>query len=370
MERRQTQMRKFPDLSRPAGRRRRTVAGTVRLGTWPTYRIRTDPISQRRRLKRSRRPCRNVGGRPSSVTCARSSRNPVSAGCSPPGWCRRLGTACSTPGSPRTCSSPRGASPTRRRRSPRSPCCTCLTRCSGRSPGSSSTAGRGARSWSGRPLIRAALVALTALLVAEGTLGVPLYVSAHRGTRRQPVLPAPRLRGATARGQPGQAGDGERRGPDGGHDRGFIGGVAGPRGPPGYRRRPRRLGRYPAGRRRLLRGRRTDRGAMPRDLLGPTSDEAREARTAASVLADLVTVTHDLAAGARYAWRRRAAAAALCATGAQRLCYGVLLLMSILLYRNYFYHQSSSNTRARPLHARGDRLRVRLFRGGDPDPAA
>jgi MFS family permease len=61
------------------------------------------------------------------------------------------------------------------------------------------------------------------------------------------------------------------------------------------------------------------------------------------VLADLVTVTHDLAAGARYAWRKRAAAAALCATGAQRLCYGVLLLMSILLYRNYFYHQSSSN---------------------------
>ena len=37
-------------------------------------------------------------------------------------------------------------------------------------------------------------------------------------------------------------------------------------------------------------------------------------------------------------------AAALGATGANRLLYGILLLTSILLYRNYFYRSAGANS--------------------------
>jgi MFS family permease len=40
--------------------------------------------------------------------------------------------------------------------------------------------------------------------------------------------------------------------------------------------------------------------------------------------------------GARHVWERRPAAAALAAMGAHRLCFGVLTLMTLLLYRNTF----------------------------------
>ena len=50
-----------------------------------------------------------------------------------------------------------------------------------------------------------------------------------------------------------------------------------------------------------------------------------------------------LADGARYVLRRRGQAAALGATGGNRFLYGILFLMSILLYRNYFYRSSGAN---------------------------
>ena len=50
-----------------------------------------------------------------------------------------------------------------------------------------------------------------------------------------------------------------------------------------------------------------------------------------------------LAEGARYVLRRRGPAAALGATGGNRFLYGILFLMSILLYRNYFYRSSGAN---------------------------
>ncbi|HEY9243358.1 MAG TPA: hypothetical protein VIP48_15325, partial [Streptosporangiaceae bacterium] len=46
----------------------------------------------------------------------------------------------------------------------------------------------------------------------------------------------------------------------------------------------------------------------------------------------------------RYLIRRRGPAAVLGATGANRLLYGALFLMSILLYRNYFYRSAGANT--------------------------
>ena len=79
---------------------------------------------------------------------------------------------------------------------------------------------------------------------------------------------------------------------------------------------------------------------MERGLLGP-SQEALE-RTA-GIIADLRIVLTGLIAGARYLLSRRSSAGALAAIGANRLFYGALFLMSILLYRNYFYRAESAN---------------------------
>jgi MFS family permease len=80
---------------------------------------------------------------------------------------------------------------------------------------------------------------------------------------------------------------------------------------------------------------------MRRDLLGPGASPGD--RPARRVLTELAAVAAGLAAGARYVWRRRGPAAALAATGGNRLLYGILFLMSILLYRNYFYRQAGAN---------------------------
>jgi MFS family permease len=80
---------------------------------------------------------------------------------------------------------------------------------------------------------------------------------------------------------------------------------------------------------------------MHRDLLGP--DRALVARRGTGVLKDLQVIAVGLVAGARHVMHRRPAAAALLATGCQRAMYGILFLMSILLYRNYFYHASANN---------------------------
>jgi hypothetical protein len=80
---------------------------------------------------------------------------------------------------------------------------------------------------------------------------------------------------------------------------------------------------------------------MARDLLGPTRDD-REARPG-SITRDLAAVAIGLAEGARYIARRRGPASALAATGGNRIFYGILFLMSILLWRNYFYSGESAN---------------------------
>ena len=74
---------------------------------------------------------------------------------------------------------------------------------------------------------------------------------------------------------------------------------------------------------------------MPRDLLGPFRASGEAAR---SLRSELGLVASGLADGARYVRRRRGVACALGVTGGYRLMYGALFLMSILLYRNYFYH--------------------------------
>jgi MFS family permease len=71
---------------------------------------------------------------------------------------------------------------------------------------------------------------------------------------------------------------------------------------------------------------------MQRDLLGPDRTDARE-----QIKAALAIVVSGLADGARYVLRRRQPSAALGVIGGNKFMYGILFLMAILLYRNYFY---------------------------------
>jgi MFS family permease len=81
---------------------------------------------------------------------------------------------------------------------------------------------------------------------------------------------------------------------------------------------------------------------MRRDLLGPPRLAEGEQRR--GLFAELAIVARGLASAARQVWRRRPVAAALGATAGQRTMYGILLLSSILLYRNYFYAAADANS--------------------------
>jgi hypothetical protein len=81
---------------------------------------------------------------------------------------------------------------------------------------------------------------------------------------------------------------------------------------------------------------------MQPDLLGPVRapDQARPGR----VLTELRVVAVGLAKGVRYIVMRRGPVTALGATGGNRFFYGILFLMSILLYRNFFYRGVKPST--------------------------
>ncbi len=79
---------------------------------------------------------------------------------------------------------------------------------------------------------------------------------------------------------------------------------------------------------------------MERDLLGPAREPGQPAT--ARLSHQIGTVAAGLAAGARYVLGRRGPVAALAATGGFSFFFGPLFLMSILLYRNYFYRSSVS----------------------------
>jgi hypothetical protein len=78
--------------------------------------------------------------------------------------------------------------------------------------------------------------------------------------------------------------------------------------------------------------------SMSRDLLGPVRAPGQPAPV--RLLSELGTVAAGLVAGVRYVARRRGPAAALGATGGFSFLFGPLFLMSILLYRDYFYRSS------------------------------
>jgi hypothetical protein len=78
--------------------------------------------------------------------------------------------------------------------------------------------------------------------------------------------------------------------------------------------------------------------SMGRDLLGPVRAPGQPAPV--RLLSELGAVAAGLVAGVRYVLRRRGPAAALGATGGFSFLFGPLFLMSILLYRDYFYRSS------------------------------
>ena len=83
---------------------------------------------------------------------------------------------------------------------------------------------------------------------------------------------------------------------------------------------------------------------MARDRLGPVRPDGLQGvpPPRGPLLGELASVAAGLADGARYIVRRRGPAAALGATGGFSLVFGPMFLMSVLLYRNYFYRSSVS----------------------------
>jgi MFS family permease len=83
---------------------------------------------------------------------------------------------------------------------------------------------------------------------------------------------------------------------------------------------------------------------LARDLLGPFEAGGQAAaRARASLAEELRDVFGGLVAGLRHLNERRRAAYALGAVGVHRALYGTLLVMALLLYRNYFYAGTSGN---------------------------
>lgn len=190
-------------------------------------------------------------------------------------------------------------------------------------------------------VIRAVFVALTASLVASGNLGVPLYASVLAALGVDRFF----LSSLSAALPHVVAGDklviANSVAPTAGGIMASIGGLAalGVHLITGAGQGGSAITLLAAGCCYVLAG--LVAATMRRELLGP--DRTADDRPPGRVLAELAIVAAGLAAGARYVWQRRGPAAALGATGANRFLYGILFLMSLLLYRNYFYRLAGAN---------------------------
>ncbi len=188
-------------------------------------------------------------------------------------------------------------------------------------------------------LLRAGFAALTAIFVLAGAFGPPIWLAALivLGVNRfflsslSAALPHVVVQDELVMAN--------SVGPTSGTIVAFIGGIAGigVRLATGHAAFGSAVTLLVAGACYLLSGLNSTR--IARDSLGPDLSEARTG----SVALDLEGVAAGLLAGLRHAWHRRSARAALSATGAHRFLYGILLLMSILLYRNYFYPGTNGN---------------------------
>jgi len=187
-------------------------------------------------------------------------------------------------------------------------------------------------------LLRSAFVVLTAVLMASGNRSVPLYVAyllvlgvnrfflASLSAALPHVVPADKLVMANSVS------------PTAGGIMALIGGLVagGLNAATGDTERGAAITMLVAG--ACYVGASVVAATMHRDLLGPAREPGAPPRR---LLSDLASVTAELAAGARYAVRHRGPATALGATGGGKFLYGILFVMSILLYRNYFYPSSA-----------------------------
>lgn len=188
-------------------------------------------------------------------------------------------------------------------------------------------------------LIRAACTAVSAIFVLAGAFGIPVWLAALV------VLGVNRFfLSSLSAALPHVVADDElvmanSVGPTSGTVVAFIGGIAGigVRLVAGNAAVGSAVTLLVAGLCYLLSGLNSTR--IARDSLGPTAGEL----PFGSLAGDLRGVAAGLVAGLRHAWHRRPARAALSATAAHRFLYGILLLMSILLYRNYFFPGSNAN---------------------------
>lgn len=191
--------------------------------------------------------------------------------------------------------------------------------------------------------IRAVMVVISAFLVASGTLGVPLYIAvlAVLGVNRF-------FLSAVSAALPHVVSEDKlvmanTVAPTSGTIVGFIGGVLG-------------LGvhlvtggGHIGSAATLLAGGVGYAAAgliaatMPRDLLGPSTEPGASAQRP-GVRTEMAIVAAGLAAGAQHLWQRRQILYSLATIGAHRFLYGICLLMSVLLYRNYFYPTKNGNT--------------------------
>jgi len=114
-----------------------------------------------------------------------------------------------------------------------------------------------------------------------------------------------------------------------------------------------RRGRDRSGRSRVLFPGRLAAASMRRDLLGPMHQPGRAPQALSRTLRDVVS---GLADGCVIcpAPRPRGRPSAI---GAYRILFGIVFLMSILLYRNYFY-RAATGTPPQPFHAGDHRHRA------------
>jgi MFS family permease len=190
-------------------------------------------------------------------------------------------------------------------------------------------------------LIRAAIVASTAAIVASGRLGLPLYVSALA------VLGVNRffLSGLSAGLPHVVAADklvmANSVAPTSGTIVAFAGGII------GLGVHLLTGGGHLGSAATLLAGglcyllASLTAATMGRTLLGPHVDPAEP--PLGGVLTELGRVAAGMLAGVRHLSHRRQASYALGTISSHRFMYGILLLMTILLYRNYFYPVGNGN---------------------------
>jgi MFS family permease len=188
-------------------------------------------------------------------------------------------------------------------------------------------------------LLRSVFVALTAALMASGSRGLPLYVAyllvlgvnrfflASLSAALPHVVPEDKLVMANSVS------------PTAGGIMGTIGGIvaAGLNAATGDTERGAAITMVVAGGCYVAAS--LVAATMRRDLLGPSREPG--ASRPGRLLSELASVVGGLTEGMRYVVRRRGPASVLCATGGSKFLFGILFVMSILLYRNYFYPSSA-----------------------------